>query len=195
MQPVQSAIESLQAKGQCPRLHVNVTHEDAVCPDFVREKWTQRLIIDLDPSYPLELEFTEIGVEANLSFGGYVTRCTFPWVAIYIVAERDTGRGRVFEQNIPASLRAELTPTPAGVDPKLTKARDEERGRGTSRRKRRGSAKPPAVFELAAVEQSPADEEPETETETETETQPEPRADQQEVKTRRAAFTVIDGGS
>ena len=38
MQPVQSAIESLQAKGLCPRLHVDVTHADAVCPDFVREQ-------------------------------------------------------------------------------------------------------------------------------------------------------------
>ena len=49
--PLQQAIESLQAKDVCPRLHVDVTHEDAVCPDFVRDKWQQRLIIDLDPEY------------------------------------------------------------------------------------------------------------------------------------------------
>jgi stringent starvation protein B len=187
MKPVQSAIESLQAKGVCPRLHVDVTHQDAVCPDFVREKWTERLVIDLDPNYPLELEFTAVGVEANLAFGGYVTRCTFPWVAIYVVAERDSGRGRVFEQNVPASLRATLVPL--GVDPKLTKARDKDRSRGSGRRKRGQGVKEPVVFGLAAVEESSA------EVGVEVEVQAEAEAEQQEVKTRRAMFTVIDGGS
>ena len=73
--PVQQTIESLHAEGACPRLHVNLLAEGAVCPDFVVERWGEELVIDLDPSYPLELEFTELGVEANLSFGGYVTRC------------------------------------------------------------------------------------------------------------------------
>ncbi|PRP92620.1 Stringent starvation protein B [Enhygromyxa salina] len=185
MQQIQRTIESLQAKDACPRLHVDVTHADAVCPDFVREKWTERLVIDLDPSYPLELEFTALGVEANLSFGGYVTRCVFPWAAIYVVAERDTGRGRVFEDHVPASLRAKLAPT--AVDPKLTKATDKDRGRGSRRRKRRRPVKesPPAVVGLAAAEHSEGEDEDEGET----------SVDQAEVKTRRAAFTVIDGGS
>lgn len=187
MQQIQSAIESLQAKGVCPRLHVDVTHQDAVCPDFVREEWTERLVIDLDSSYPLELEFTALGVEANLSFGGYVTRCTFPWAAIYIVAERDTGRGRVFEQNVPTSLRAKLAPS--AVDPQLTKASDNDRARGSRRRKRRRPVEEPAVIGLAAAKET------REETETETETQAEVQTDQQEVKTRRATFTVIDGGS
>jgi stringent starvation protein B len=122
MKPIQTAIESLQAKGLCPRLHVDVTHEDAVVPDFVRDKWKERLVIDLDPSYPLDLAFTEVGVEADLSFGGYVTRCTFPWAAIYVVADRGTGRGQVFARNIPDSLRHEYgapAPQVPALDPEL----------------------------------------------------------------------------
>ena len=88
MHPAQEAIQALHTEERCPRLHIDVTHEDAVCPDFVVEKWQQRLVIDLDPSYPLELEFTEVGVEANLSFGGYVTRCVFPFAAIFVVVDR-----------------------------------------------------------------------------------------------------------
>ena len=192
MKPIQTLIESLQAKGVTPRLHVDVTHVDAVCPDFVREEWTDRLVIDLDPSYPLEIEFTPVGVEANLSFGGFVTRCTFPWAAIYIVTERGTGRGRVFEHNVPASRQAELAP--GRVDPTLTKAKDNDRGGSSRRRKRRPAKEPtPAVIELAPVEQDPEDE-AEIEAESEAEAEAEVQTDQQEVITRRAAFTVIDGG-
>lgn len=103
--PVQSVVESLYANGRCPRLHVNAMGEGVVCPEFIREQWQERLIIDLDSSYPLDLQFEELGITANLSFGGYVTRCTFPWTAIYVVADRATGRGIVLDQNMPDSVR------------------------------------------------------------------------------------------
>src|SRR5690606_27254287 len=119
--PVQSVVESLYAAGRCPRLHVNATCEGVVCPDFIREQWQERLIIDLDASYPLDLSFTEDGIGADLSFGGYVTRCTFPWKAVYVVADRATGRGYVLDQNMPESVRrSRATPTtgplPSGGD-------------------------------------------------------------------------------
>ena len=79
--PVQSVVESLYASGRCPRLHVNASLEGVVCPDFIREQWQERLIIDLDASYPLDLSFDEHGLGADLSFGGYVTRGSFPWTA------------------------------------------------------------------------------------------------------------------
>lgn len=103
--PVQSVVESLYAAGRCPRLHVNATCEGVVCPDFIREQWQERLIIDLDATYPLDLSFSDEGIGADLSFGGYVTRCNFPWKAIYVVADRATGRGIVLDQNMPDSVR------------------------------------------------------------------------------------------
>lgn len=103
--PVQSVIESLYAAGRCPRLHVNAMFEGVVCPDFIREQWRERLIIDLDPSYPLDLTFEEEWLAADLSFGGYVTRCTFPYGAVYVVADRSTGRGIVLDQNMPDSVK------------------------------------------------------------------------------------------
>lgn len=106
MNPIQTTIESLHTKQRCPRLHVDTTRPGIVCPDFVRERWKEQLVIDLDPQYPLELEFTEVGVEANLSFGGFVTRCVFPWEAVYVVVDRDTGRGLVIESIVPPAVRA-----------------------------------------------------------------------------------------
>jgi stringent starvation protein B len=103
--PVQSVIESLYAAGRCPRLHVNASFEGVVCPDFIREQWRERLIIDLDPSYPLDLTFEAESLSADLSFGGYVTRCTFPYGAVYVVADRSTGRGIVLDQNMPESVK------------------------------------------------------------------------------------------
>jgi stringent starvation protein B len=121
--PVQSVVESLYAAGRCPRLHVNATCDGVVCPDFIREQWQERLIIDLDSSYPLDLTYSEEGIGADLSFGGYVTRCKFPWKAIYVVADRATGRGIVLDQNMPESVkRSRSAPTtgPLPTDGDLT---------------------------------------------------------------------------
>jgi stringent starvation protein B len=86
-------------------LHVNASFAGVVCPDFIREQWKERLIIDLDPSYPLELTFEAELLTADLSFGGYVTRCSFPYGAVYVVADRSTGRGIVLDQNMPESVK------------------------------------------------------------------------------------------
>ncbi|MFO7565939.1 MAG: ClpXP protease specificity-enhancing factor SspB [Enhygromyxa sp.] len=197
MKSIQDAIESLHAKDLCPRLHVDVTHADAVCPDFVRDKWKEQLVIDLDPSYPLDLAFTEDGVEADLSFGGYVTRCVFPWTAIYVVADRDSGRGQVFASHIPASLRHKFgVPQAPVIDPALTEVRDDANAKRSRRRKRRGAAEPSPRGPVGVIEGASADE---------AEDQAEDQADraaasaaeepsEQTAQTRRSAFKVIDGG-
>ncbi|TPV96413.1 MAG: hypothetical protein B7733_04895 [Myxococcales bacterium FL481] len=124
--PVQSVVESLRAAGRCPRLHVNALCHGVECPDFIRDQWKERLIIDLDSSYPLDLTFAEDGLAADLSFGGYVTRCTFPWKAIYVVADRATGRGLVFDQHMPASVRASRPPTTGPLPTRSTTAPPSE---------------------------------------------------------------------
>lgn len=171
--PVQSVVESLYANGRCPRLHVNALGEGVVCPDFIREQWQERLIIDLDSSYPLDLEFEEAGISANLSFGGYVTRCTFPWAAIYVVADRATGRGIVLDQNMPDSVRRSRQTQTTG--PLQVRNRLEAVDDGAQRGQ-------PAT----AVAESAPDES--------TESGGEDSTDEEQVQKRRAAFKVIDGG-
>lgn len=165
--PVQSVIESLYAAGRCPRLHVNAAADGVVCPDFIREQWRERLIIDLDPSYPLDLNFGEATLSADLSFGGYVTRCTFPYGAVYVVADRSTGRGIVLDQNMPESVKRSRYGRPAAATqpgkPALHSVGDGEAV---------GS-----VLEAA------------------TESEPAPPTNDDAVQKRRAAFKVIDGGS
>jgi stringent starvation protein B len=186
--PVQSVVESLYAAGRCPRLHVNATCEGVVCPDFIREQWQERLIIDLDATYPLDLSFSDEGIGADLSFGGYVTRCNFPWKAIYVVADRATGRGIVLDQNMPEAVRrsrhqpvtgplgpsAELRPAPA---PAVVPAPEARAQQPTRVKPTPQAAKPSAVQQGSSQPSSAA------------------QGHESEVQRRRAAFKVIDGGS
>jgi stringent starvation protein B len=206
--PVQSVVESLYAAGRCPRLHVNATCEGVVCPDHIREQWRERLIIDLDASYPLDLTFTEDGIGADLSFNGNVTRCTFPWKAIYVVADRASGKGIVLDQNMPESVRRSRTPPTTGPLPStgdLRRTFEHERAKdrrvgGPSKPNRRKPRSPsltgptelpgpgrgatPSALSPASTStvssQTAASDDPEREG---------------EVQRRRAAFKVIDGGS
>jgi len=170
--PVQSVIESLYAAGRCPRLHVNAAFEGVVCPDFIREQWQERLIIDLDPSYPLDLTFEADGLAADLSFGGYVTRCTFPYGAVYVVADRSTGRGIVLDQNMPESVkRARSNKTALSA-------------LSTSKPTLQPVAPEPVPAAPAPVASSAPSPTPSAS-----------NADDEQVKKRRAGFRVIDGGN
>ena len=181
--PVQSVIESLYAAGRCPRLHVNASFAGVVCPDFIREQWRERLIIDLDPSYPLDLTFEAEALSADLSFGGYVTRCTFPYGAVYVVADRSTGRGIVLDQNMPESVRRSLQPPTTGPLPEGDLSATFERERAKERRMG-GPSKRRKHDQQAAMSGSASTDAP----------APVSNAEQEALR-RRAAFRVIDGGS
>jgi stringent starvation protein B len=181
--PVQSVIESLYAAGRCPRLHVDATQPAVVVPDFIRQQWRERLIIDLDASYPLDLVFGEKGLAADLSFGGHVTRCSFPWESIYIVMDRATGRGIVLDRHVPESVKRQAAGQPQ-VAPAPAPARPAS------------EPKPELRSVAAEVEEAPpaaAAAEPEPEAQ-EAEAPPAPSPSDDQAKKRRAAFRVIDGG-
>lgn len=195
--PVQSVIESLYAAGRCPRLHVDATNTSVVVPDFIRQQWRERLIIDLDASYPLDLVFGDKGIAADLSFGGQITRCSFPWEAIYIVMDRATGRGIVLDRHVPESVKrqaASQAPTAAlKSEPELTSSSARPELRSVVTRAEEPAEEPdaatpaPAPAPVAAAAASPApDAEP-------AQPAPAPASDDQ-AKKRRAAFRVIDGG-
>jgi len=188
--PVQSVIESLYAAGRCPRLHVNATHASVVCPEEIRHQWKERLIIDLDSSYPLDLTFGQTGLAANLSFGGLVTRCSFPWEAVYVVMDRATGRGIVLDRHVPESVRRQSgTAAPA--------ARLDEAGESTPERPElRAVSTEPDPIEVSETSPTPASAAAAASAETtaEPEKPATPATDETQVKKRRAAFRVIDGG-
>ena len=191
--PVQSVVESLYASGRCPRLHVNATLDGVVCPDFIREQWQERLIIDLDASYPLDLTFDDEGLSADLSFGGYVTRCTFPWTSIYVVADRATGRGIVLEQNMPESVRRSRQA--AAEHQPNTKLNVAGRPLDVAPDAEDDNAAPQAAPEGAPVAVA-ADRTTEVDPATKPTERPRTKSPSDaDVAERRAAFRVIDGGT
>lgn len=185
--PVQSVIESLYAAGRCPRLHVNATHTSVVCPEEIRHQWKERLIIDLDASYPLDLAFGQTGLAANLSFGGTVSRCSFPWEAIYVVMDRATGRGIVLDRHVPESVRRQSNSSPAASAARIDQGPEVP---PEPRPELRAVADEPDPDDLAAATKlddataEPAKAEPAEK----------PAASDESAKKRRAAFRVIDGG-
>lgn len=206
--PVQSVVESLYAAGRCPRLHVNAACEGVVCPDHIRDQWRERLIIDLDASYPLDLTFAEEGIGADLSFGGHVTRCTFPWKAIYVVADRASGKGIVIDQNMPESVRRSRTPPTTGPLPSTgdlrrtfehERAKDRRVGGPSKPNRRKPKPTEPFVTPITSVATSSnGSSSPTTSTPSSSSSLPAPSDNPEregEVQRRRAAFKVIDGGS
>lgn len=200
--PVQSVVESLYEAGRCPRLHVNALWDGVVCPDFIREQWRERLIIDLDANYPLDLSFDDQGIEADLSFGGFVTRCSFPWGSIYVVADRATGHGFVLQQNVPASVKLNqvankqedgdetrtLTKLEAVAD--LPEADETDATDATDAGASPAGGRTDDVApEMADDDDAEVAAEGTTDEATEAERKPDGTAAQ-----RRAAFRVIDGG-
>ena len=149
---------------------MNASHDGVVCPDFIREQWRERLIIDLDPSYPLDLTLEEQGLAADLSFGGYVTRCTFPYAAIYVVADRSTGRGIVLDQHMPESVKRARGAKGPGARPESKASLQSV----VAREGADASGSPPPRAEAG--------------------TPPPPDGEDEQAKRRRAAFRVIDGG-
>ena len=99
--PIQRAIEDVYATGHTPRVQVDARRVDVMVPEFIRKQWQARLVIDLDPSYPLNLAYTKEGLEVELAFQGQVTRCLFGWLSIYAIIDRSTGRGIVVESHLP----------------------------------------------------------------------------------------------
>lgn len=170
-------VEALHAKGSVARLQVDMQHEAVVVPDFIREKWPEMLVIDLDPSWPLDIAYTDDAIEADLSFGGYVTRCVLPLTAILVVVDRETGKGVRIEAN---SREARQHDREFELAAQQIAKRDGASEAKSSRRHRRPKAQPdaePAVAVVAAVDAPPDSEE----------------ARQNQAERRRAVFRVIDG--
>lgn len=194
--PIQQAIEDVYAAGHTPRLQLDARRLDVDVPDHIRERWEARLVIDLDPSYPLHLDYSERGVECDLSFGGRIARCVLGWAAIYMVIDRSSGKGVVVEQHLPA---AELAPELAWQAPRAAPKLEVVRGAGA--KSSRPPTEPPierdtpqvAPLVAAISEPEPVEEPLPSAAGTEAVQPARSRSDEEAAK-RRARFRVIDGG-
>lgn len=119
--PIQAAIEDIWDAGHTPRIQVDARRPDVIVPESVKSKWAARLVLDLDASWPLDLEASESGLRVDLAFQGVVTRCTIPWAAIYVVLDRSTGRGIVIESHMPEDGAGEAE---AGAAPRRAALRE-----------------------------------------------------------------------
>jgi hypothetical protein len=133
-----------------------------------------------------------------------VTRCTFPWKAIYVVADRASGKGIVLDQNMPESVRRSRTPPTTGPLPStgdLRRTFEHERAKDRrvggpskpNRRKPKPTGAEPGPGRSAATPSSISPASTSTSS-----SSPAPSDDPEregEVQRRRAAFRVIDGGS
>lgn len=171
--PVALAIEHLHQHGTTPRLVIDARRADVSVPEHVRSKWAERLVIDLDPSYPLDLDIDETGVHASLAFAGLVTRCSFGFDAIYVIVERKSGQVVLVRDEPAAELPEALRAKPP----------EEEKPRLTAVR----ASAPPAVKSEAPKAESEKAAEPPSDAPSES---PSDAA----AKARRAKFRVIDGG-
>ena len=105
-QLIQQFIESLHVQGRCPRIVVNAQTPGVDLPQSVIDVWGEELPIDLDPAYPLDLSYNDLGITCTLSFRAPVV-CFIPWEAIYILKDRETKTGMIVEANLPLNWTSE----------------------------------------------------------------------------------------
>lgn len=103
--PEGQVLAALFREEKCPRLCIDALHPGVVCPAWVRERWREQLPIDLAPTATLRLVIDAAGIRAQLSFGGVLSDCSFPWASIYMIVDRATGRGVRFDERDPRPPR------------------------------------------------------------------------------------------
>lgn len=100
--PMKQILDNIWNAGHTPKLLIDATHDDVVFPDYVKDRWGNKMPIDLDAQNPLNIVFDEVGIHADLAFDGHVARCTMPWKRIYAVIDRDTGKGLFISEHAPS---------------------------------------------------------------------------------------------
>jgi stringent starvation protein B len=104
---VERLVRDLMGRGSSAHLLVDATREGVDVPDSVRDQWKQKLVLDLNPSWPMNIVYDEQGMELDLSFGGLLSRCRIPFHAVWAVVN-PSGKGHVFHANVPPALADEI---------------------------------------------------------------------------------------
>lgn len=126
-QPMKRLLDKIWDDGHTPQIILDASHDDVIFPEHVKAHWGNMMPIDLEARYPLNIEFNEVGIHADLSFRGAQFRCTMPWTRIYAVLDRETREGQMFPVNTPAQwLSAHWE---GGEEPKKSAPPDVENDR------------------------------------------------------------------
>lgn len=198
---VQVAIDAIFWEGGTPRIQVDATREGVVVPQHVSARWGKKLVLDLDASWPLNLEYDEAGVHVDLAFAGSVMRCLLPYEAIYVVVDRQTGRGSYFPEWAPDPDAGDVPMRPSRRPGALAEARIDDYANESDLPRLKSvpplKSSPPAKPALKSPPSKPAlksvppvaPEGNEGDAST-----PSSQSAEDEAKKRRASFRVIDGG-
>ncbi len=122
--PLKSLLDRIWNEGHTPRLIINATHEDVLIPEWLRAQHKERLVLDLQADYPMNIEFNLEKLSADLAFSGSVVRCTVPWKRIIAVFDRDTGHGvritdpEMMDEGVKKLVGALKEPEPEAEQPK-----------------------------------------------------------------------------
>jgi stringent starvation protein B len=85
-------------------VHLDARHPDVVLPPELAG--TPHLVLQYGLNMPIpipDLEVTELGISATLSFSRQPHRTKIPWSAVYIVACED-GRGVLYHEDVPPEV-------------------------------------------------------------------------------------------
>ena len=105
-------------QGHTPRIFVDASHLDVDIPEFVRRKWGSKFVVDLVATYPLDLDYGDDALRMTLAFSGTQHRCVIPWDRVYVIVDRETGKGH----QIGAVPEAALEDPPKAVEsPKVVR--------------------------------------------------------------------------
>ncbi len=146
---IERSILDLTNKGKTARLYVDATREGVEVPEHVRTQWGEGLLIDLNPAWPIQLDFDDQALYADLGFQGELMRCRFPFRAVWAVMDFAAGSGFVFKENVPPTLAAQIqsgaTLAPAPVAPEAERTPEREAPPATPATRAPRSKKPAAA--------------------------------------------------
>ena len=88
-------------------LHLDARRPGVIVPPHLRsDEW---LVLNYSYRFHLaDFTFDDKGVRASLSFQGQAFPCTVPWPAVFAITNKDRTEGRLWREDMPASVRGRL---------------------------------------------------------------------------------------
>jgi hypothetical protein len=123
-------------------------------PQHVRERWGRELVLDLDPGWPIGLDFDDSALYADLGFQGLLVRCRIPYRAVWGVLDRATQAGTLIPSQMPESFRSRLQASAA--EPAQAAAEPRGEAPRTLHLAPAAAAKPEGEVDTSAEQGAPA---------------------------------------